>query len=72
MNQTTAMQERLAAVRDIKQRFEAGGVNVAEWAREHNFSPQHVYDVLNGRSAGRRGSAHAIAVLLGLKEGEIQ
>lgn len=68
MTQTTATPERLAAVQEIKRQFEARGVNVAEWARERGLEPQHVYDVLNGRAVGRRGSAHEIAVLLGLKE----
>lgn len=68
MTQPTATTERLAAVRAVKRRFEARGVNLAAWARERGFSPQHVYDVLNGRSAGRRGNAHAVAVLLGLKD----
>jgi len=65
-------QERIAAAQAIKRKFEAQGENVADWARARGFSPQHVYDVLNGRSAGRRGSAHAIAVALGLKEGVLQ
>jgi len=72
MTQATTVQERLAAVQAIKGDFEARGVSVAEWARKRGFSPTHVYDVLNGRAAGRRGHAHAIAVALGLKEGEIQ
>ena len=68
MTQTTATSERLAAAQEIKRQFEARGVNAAEWARERGFSPQHVYDVLNGRAVGRRGNAHEIAVALGLKE----
>ncbi len=66
MTRVTATRERLAAAREIKGRFVAGGVNVAQWARERNLEPQHVYDVLNGRAVGRRGKAHEIAVLLGL------
>lgn len=72
MSQTIATPERLAAVQEVKKDFEARGVNVAEWAREKGLSPQHVYDVLNGRSVGRRGHAHKIAVLLGLKETQPQ
>lgn len=68
MTQTTATSERLAAAQGVKDRFEAGGLSIAKWARERGFSPQHVYDVLNGRTAGRRGNAHAIAVELGLKK----
>lgn len=68
MTQTTGTQKRIAAARQIKRDFEARGVNMAEWARERGYMPQHVYDVLNGRTLGRRGNAHEIAVLLGLKE----
>lgn len=66
----TETQDRLAAAREIKRGIMARGVNMAEWARERGFSPQHVYDVLNGRAVGRRGNAHEIAVQLGLKEVE--
>ena len=53
----------------IKQWFEENGVSVTDWAAERGFQRNQVYDVLNGRAAGRRGAAHRIAVALGLKPG---
>ncbi len=37
------------------------------WAKAHGFNREEVYAVLNGRSKGRHGRAHRIAVLLGIK-----
>ena len=61
------MQQHLAVCRKVKNQFEAHGINVAEWARQNGFSPQCVYDVLNGRAVGRRGEAHRVAVALKIK-----
>ncbi len=61
--------KHLERCRRAKAEFEWRGVCIGEWAREHNFCPQTVYDVLNGRIMGRRGEAHRVAVALGIKEG---
>lgn len=50
-----------------KRAFEARGVSVADWARQHGFSVQCVYDVLRGKTVGRRGEAHKVAVALRIK-----
>ena len=50
-----------------KRAFEARGVSVADWARQHGFSVQCVYGVLNGRTVGKRGEAHKVAVALRIK-----
>lgn len=50
-----------------KRWFEAHGVSVTDWAAAHGFEREAVYDVLNGRTKGRRGAAHRIAVALGIK-----
>lgn len=47
------------------------GVNVSKWAREHGVSRQAVFDVINGKTKGKRGGAHKAAVLLGIKDGII-
>ena len=41
------------------------------FAREHGVDPATTYQVLAGRKKGRRGEAHKVAVLLGMKEGII-
>lgn len=51
----------------IKQLFVDHGRSIGEWADSRGFSRPMVYAVLNGRSTGRRGMAHHIALALGLK-----
>lgn len=53
---------------EVKQRFEALGTTVAEWADQNGFKRDQVYAVLSGRVSGRRGAGHQIAVALGIKE----
>ena len=52
---------------EVKRWFEINGLSVSDWAVAHGFKREQVYAVLNGRTAGRRGTAHLIAVALGLK-----
>lgn len=54
---------------EVKQWFLREGLPVNEWARAHGFTPETVYALLAGRTAGRRGQAHRAAVALGLKSG---
>ncbi|MBI3043578.1 MAG: DNA-binding protein [Betaproteobacteria bacterium] len=56
---------------DVRREFERKGTSIAEWAREHGVSSQLVSGVLSGRIRGRIGRSHRIAVLLGMKDGEI-
>lgn len=51
----------------VKQWFETNGLSITDWSTARGFKREQVYAVLNGRSAGRRGTAHRIAVALGLK-----
>ena len=52
---------------DVRQAFSEAGIAVSDWAHAHGFHRESVYAVLSGRSKGRRGEAHRIAVALGLK-----
>jgi gp16 family phage-associated protein len=47
--------------------FDAAGVSIADWSKDHGFSPTVVYSLLAGRVRGKRGDAHRAAVALGLK-----
>lgn len=47
------------------------GKSVQEFAREHGVDPATTYQVLAGRKKGKRGEAHKVAVLLGMKDGII-
>jgi gp16 family phage-associated protein len=52
---------------EIKGRFEAEGISIAEWARENGFNVRTVYAVLYGELKAKRGVSHRITVALGLK-----
>ena len=52
---------------EVLRHFELSGVTVAAWAQEHEFNPANVYAVLAGRTLGRRGEGHRIALALGMK-----
>ena len=56
---------------EIRAEFAKRGISIAAWATAHNFSSTLVFEVLAGRKKCIRGQCHNIAVLLGLKEGEI-
>lgn len=67
-----ARKKRLRTPAEARRDLEAQGLTIAGWARERGLPPRAVYDVLAGRNRGKFGAAHAIAVLLGIKEGEIR
>ena len=60
-------QKPLRTPTQVKADFKAKGVAVADWAKEHGFEPIAVYQVLNGFTKATRGTAHKIAVALGMK-----
>ena len=51
--------------------LEHQGKSVQEFARENGVDPATTYQVLAGRKKGKRGEAHKVAVLLGMKDGII-
>ncbi|MCD5983878.1 MULTISPECIES: DNA-binding protein [Pseudomonas] len=51
--------------------LEQQGKSVQEFARENSIDPATTYQVLAGRKKGKRGEAHKVAVLLGMKIGSI-
>lgn len=56
---------------EVRAEFQRKGVSIASWATANNLNVNMVFEVLSGRKKGIRGQAHKIAVLLGLKEGEV-
>jgi gp16 family phage-associated protein len=50
-----------------RNRLKLKGVKITDFAKENGFEPQRVYRVLNGLDQGNYGTAHRIAVALGLK-----
>jgi len=51
--------------------FERRGLSIAAWARAHKVGRSLVYEILAGRKKCLRGDSHKVAVLLGMKAGEI-
>lgn len=62
---------KLKSAAQIEAEFKRNGVSKAEWARAHNVSRAVVYQVLAGKKKGLRGESHKVAVLLGLKAGNL-
>ncbi|WP_420553999.1 DNA-binding protein [Neptuniibacter marinus] len=52
---------------EVKARFQANGITFTQWAKDHGYTPNAVYRVLNGFDKAKYGKAHEIAVKLGLK-----
>lgn len=65
------MKTTVRTPQEVRNEFHRKGVSVTEWARNHKVERQIVFDLLSGKAKGRRGKSHHVAVLLGLKEGEI-
>lgn len=63
---------KIKTAAQVRAEFEASGTAVSDWAAKHGFKPSLVFEVLEGRVKGKRGKGHRIAVLLGLKAGEIR
>ncbi len=62
---------QLKTPEQVRVDFERRGVNVSKWARDRGLTRQSVFDVINGKTKGKRGDAHKAAVLLGIKDGVI-
>jgi len=56
---------------EVRAEFDRKGLSYKAWAEEHGFGADEVYAMLNGRSRGRRGRSHNLAVALGLKVGDL-
>lgn len=56
---------------EVESRLSRAGISVRRWALKHGFSPSLVRDVIEGKRTCRFGKSHKIAVLLGIKDGEI-
>lgn len=63
---------RLRTVEEVRADFDRRGKTFRQFAREIGVSDRIVYEVLRGRFKGRRGQAHKVAVLLGLKDGIVE
>ena len=64
-------EQKLKTPAEVLEEFVNNGQSIAEWARKHGLNPKRVYEVLQQRNKGVRGEAHKAAVLLGIKNGNI-
>lgn len=57
--------------KQVEERLSHAGLSIRSWAAANGFSPSMVHAVIAGRVSCRFGKSHQIAVLLGLKDGEL-
>lgn len=55
----------------VRAEFRRKGISIGSWADANGFSRPSVNQVLTGRNSASVGIGHKIAVMLGLKDGEI-
>ncbi|CNJ03806.1 phage-associated protein%2C BcepMu gp16 family [Yersinia aldovae] len=53
----------------VRAEFHQRGETIMSWAKNNGFPPNLVYQVLNGQTKARYGTAHKVAVALNLKHG---
>jgi len=63
--------QKVRTAQDVRSEFRRKGESVSTWADANGFARSSVNQVLTGRNAASVGVGHKIAVLLGMKEGEI-
>jgi gp16 family phage-associated protein len=63
--------QKLRTPQEIRAGWLRKGLGQNDWARKNGFNPVTVSQVLNGINKGSRGEGHKVAILLGLKDGEI-
>lgn len=62
---------KLVTLEEVNAALERTGTTASQIAAELGVDAYVVRGVLSGRLQGRWGDAHRVAVLLGLKEGEV-
>jgi len=55
----------------VKVEFSEAGLSIRQWSIENGFAPSLVYRVLSLKKIPLRGESHNIAVLLGIKKGQL-
>lgn len=56
------------SIEQVRAEFNRTGISIAGWARENNFPPTLVYQILSNTRIPARGKSHLIAVKLGIKQ----
>jgi gp16 family phage-associated protein len=58
---------KVLTLQEVREGFVSRGETMTAWAAAHGFRRDLVYSMVNGRLRGRWGTAHRLAVELGLK-----
>ncbi len=61
----------IRTAQEVRDDFLRKGMSIGSWADKNGFDRTTVNQVLTGRNAATRGIGHKIAVMLGIKDGEI-
>lgn len=64
-------QNNIRTREEVLKDFANKGISIRGWALENGLPPSIVRLVLKGKLTGRIGKSHKVAVMLGLKNGEI-
>jgi gp16 family phage-associated protein len=64
-------QKRLLTREEARNAMIRKGISITRWALEHGVTVSQVRDVLRKERPCRIGHSHKVAVLLGIKDGEI-
>ena len=62
---------RLKTRKQARRELVRQGLSITQWAKEHGVSPDMVRHVLTNNFPCNFGQSHKIAVLLGIKDGEV-
>lgn len=63
--------KHIKTAEEVLVEFERHGITVTQWAHEHDVPRHAVFAALAGKTKGKHGNAHKVAVLLGIKDGVI-
>lgn len=63
--------QRLKSATEARAEFDRKGLSIAAWARANRVGKSLVYEILAGHKKCKRGDSHRVAVLLGMKHGEL-
>lgn len=61
----------IKTIEQVKAELLSKGLSIAKWASKNAVSKHQTYLILQGKRGYKIGESHKIAVLLGIKEGEI-
>lgn len=61
----------MKTIEQVRADMHRRGETIVGWARKNGFKPDNVRAVIYGHGKGCWGESHKIAVMLGIKDGEI-